>query len=73
MPVHYLQQKISKGFDLSECDYLIFDEFIPKRHERLNRNEGDQLMDIYMTVSRDRVQRGRGELTDMPCKCYQYQ
>ena len=51
-----------KGFDLSECDYLIFDEFIPKRHERLNRNEGDQLMDIYMTVSRDRVQRGRGEL-----------
>ena len=52
-----------KGFDLSECDYLIFDEFIPKRHERLNRNEGDQLMDIYMTVSRDRVQRGRGELT----------
>lgn len=52
-----------KGFDLSECDYLIFDEFIPKRHERLNRNEGDQLMDIYMTVSRDRVQRGRVELT----------
>ena len=51
-----------KGFDLSECDYLIFDEFIPKRHERVNRNEGDQLMDIYMTVSRDRVQRGRGEL-----------
>ena len=51
-----------KGFDLSECDYLIFDEFIPKKHERINRNEGDQLMDIYMTVSRDRVQRGRGEL-----------
>lgn len=51
-----------KGFDLSECDYMIFDEFIPKRHERINRQEGDQLMDIYMTVSRDRVQRGRGEL-----------
>ena len=51
-----------KGFDLSECDFMIFDEFIPKRHERVNRNEGDQLMDIYMTVSRDRVKRGRGEL-----------
>lgn len=51
-----------KGFDLSECDYMIFDEFIPKKHERINRQEGDQLMDIYMTVSRDRVQRGRGEL-----------
>ena len=51
-----------KGFDLSECDYMIFDEFIPKRHERINRQEGDQLMDIYMTVSRDRVERGRVEL-----------
>lgn len=51
-----------KGFDLSECDYMIFDEFIPKKHERINRNEGDQLLDVYMTVSRDRVQRGRGEL-----------
>ena len=51
-----------KGFDLSECDYMIFDEFIPKKHERVNRLEGDQLMDIYMTVTRDRVERGRGEL-----------
>lgn len=51
-----------KGFDLSICDYMIFDEFIPKKHERINRLEGDQLLDIYMTVSRDRVQRGRGEL-----------
>lgn len=51
-----------KGFDLSECDYMIFDEFIPKKHERINRLEGDQLLDIYMTVSRDRLARGRDEL-----------
>ena len=51
-----------KGFDLSECDYMIFDEFIPKKHERVNRAEGDQMLDIYMTISRDRVTRGRGEL-----------
>lgn len=51
-----------KGFDLSICDFLVFDEFIPKKHERLNRNEGDQLLDIYMTIRRDRVTRGRPEL-----------
>ena len=51
-----------KGFDLSECDYLIFDEFIPKAYEIIKRNEGDALLDIYMTVSRDRIIRGRGEL-----------
>ena len=51
-----------KGFDLSECDYLIFDEFIPKAYELVKRNEGDALLDIYMTISRDRIKRGRGEL-----------
>ena len=51
-----------KGFDLSECDYMIFDEFIPKQYEIVKRNEGDALLDIYMTVSRDRIVRGRGEL-----------
>lgn len=51
-----------KGFDLSECDFLIFDEFIPKSYEIVKRNEGDALLDIYMTISRDRIKRGRGEL-----------
>ncbi|MBO7731211.1 MAG: phage DNA encapsidation protein [Methanobrevibacter sp.] len=51
-----------KGFDLSEADFLIFDEFIPKSYEIVKRNEGDALLDIYMTVSRDRIKRGRGEL-----------
>lgn len=51
-----------KGFDLSECDYLIFDEFIPKKWERVNKKEGDQLMDLYKTVSRDRIHRGRKPL-----------
>lgn len=51
-----------KGFDMSDADYLVFDEFIPKKHERLNRSEGDQLLDIYMTISRDRIKRGRPEL-----------
>jgi len=51
-----------KGFDMSECDIMIFDEFIPKRYERVRRDEGDALLDIYMTISRDRLARGRGEL-----------
>ena len=51
-----------KGFDMSEVDYMIFDEFIPKKYERINRNEGDALLDIYMTLRRDRLERGREDL-----------
>lgn len=51
-----------KGFDLSECDYMIFDEFIPKVYQIVKRTEGDALLDIYMTITRDRIKRGRGEL-----------
>ena len=50
------------GFDMSECDLMIFDEFIPKQYERINRNEGDALLDIYMTLRRDRLERGREDL-----------
>lgn len=51
-----------KGFDMSDCDYLIFDEFIPSRWERVDRNEGKQLLDLYMTVARDREHRGKEPL-----------
>lgn len=51
-----------KGSDFAECDYLIFDEFIPQSWERVSRKESEMLLDLYGTVSRDRVLRGRGEL-----------
>lgn len=51
-----------KGFDLSDCDWLIFDEFIPQPWDRINRKEGEQLLDLYKTVSRDREHRGRPAL-----------
>lgn len=51
-----------KGFDMSEVEDMIFDEFIPKKGERINRSEGEQLLDIYMTIRRDRVIRGRKDL-----------
>lgn len=41
-----------KGFDLSDCEYIIFDEFIPLPYERINRNEGIALADLYRTVGR---------------------
>lgn len=51
-----------KGFDLSDCDWIIFDEFIPNLWDRTNRKEGEQLMDFYKTVSRDREHRGKDPL-----------
>lgn len=51
-----------KGFDMSEADWLIFDEFIPQPWERVNRKEGEQLLDLYKTVARDREHRGRDPL-----------
>ena len=51
-----------KGFDLSEFDWLIFDEFIPPIGEKVNRKEGDMLLELYMTVSRDRLLRGKKPL-----------
>lgn len=51
-----------KGFDLSECDWLIFDEFVPQPWDRINRKEGEQLMDLYKTISRDREHRNKEPL-----------
>lgn len=54
-------QKV-KGFDLSECDSIIFDEFIPQPWERVNRKEGEMVMDLYKTVSRAREHLGKEAL-----------
>ena len=48
-----------KGFDLSMCDWIVLDEFIPQAGEIIKRTEGEQLLDLYMTVSRDRQKRGK--------------
>ena len=48
-----------KGFDFSDVEFICFDEFIPQAGERLKRAEGTLLLDLYMTVSRDRLKRGR--------------
>lgn len=66
LPVSYLVSLNAvnkvKGFDLSDAVALLFDEFAPQPWERVSRNEGEQLLELYKTVSRDRVLRGRPEL-----------
>lgn len=51
-----------KGFDLSDCEWLIFDEFVPQPWERVNKKEGEQLLDLYQTIQRDREHRGKDPL-----------
>lgn len=51
-----------KGNDFSEVELLVFDEFIPQLGERIKKSEGENLLDLYQTVSRDRLKRGRKPL-----------
>ena len=56
--------KTVKGFDASDIDWLLVDEFIPQIGERTSAGtkEGELLLDLYMTISRDRIKRGRKDL-----------
>lgn len=51
-----------KGFNLDEVDFIVFDEFIPQAGEIVKVKEGEMLLDLYMTISRDRVERGKAPL-----------
>lgn len=51
-----------KGIDLSNCKYMIFDEFIPQISEnRILHTEGQALLDVYATIARDREKRSNGK------------
>ena len=66
LPVSYCLSlnavKRFKGFDFSRCEWVLLDEFIPQLGERISRKEGELLLDLYMTVSRDRQKRGKAPL-----------
>ena len=51
-----------KGFNLDNCDIMIYDEFIPQLGERVSRTEGYQVLSFYNTVTRDRIKRGLPEI-----------
>ena len=48
-----------KGFDTSECNYIIYDEFIPEIHEKAMRGEGDAFLNAYETINRNRELEGK--------------
>ena len=52
-----------RGFDGSGIDILLFDEFIPERHERTIKNEADAFFNVYETINRNRELQGREPLT----------
>lgn len=51
-----------KGNDFSDVELLVFDEFIPQIGDRIKKAEGELLLDLYQTVSRDRLKKGRNPL-----------
>lgn len=52
-----------RGFDGSGIDTLIYDEFIPERHERVIKNEADAFFNVYETINRNRELSGKQPLT----------
>ena len=51
-----------RGFDASDIDLLIYDEFIPERHERPLKNEGSAFLNAYETMNRNRELKGNRPL-----------
>lgn len=43
-----------RGFDASDIDLIIYDEFIPEKHERPIREEGSAFLNMVETVGRNR-------------------
>ena len=51
-----------RGFDGSDVELILFDEFIPEKNARTIRNEAETLMSAYETVARNRELEGRKPL-----------
>lgn len=48
-----------RGFDLSDIDIIIYDEFIPEKHQIMIKNEENAVFNIYETVNRNRELTGQ--------------
>lgn len=51
-----------RGFDASDCTMLIYDEFIPEKHERAIKCEGAAFLNAFETINRNRELQGRPPL-----------
>ena len=47
-----------RGFDASDVQRVIFDEFIPEKHERPIKNEAVAIYNAYETINRNRELNG---------------
>ena len=47
-----------RGFDASDIQLIIYDEFIPEKHERPIKNEAAALWNAYETINRNRELKG---------------
>lgn len=54
----------TRGFDASDVTYLIYDEFIPEKHDRPIKHEGEAFLNAYETINRNRELKGQ-----KPLKC----
>jgi len=48
-----------RGIDLSECGWIVYDEFIPEIHARKIKEEGLAFSNVYETTNRNRELEGR--------------
>lgn len=48
-----------RGFDASDVEFLLYDEFIPEKHERPIKNEGSAFLNAYETINRNRELKGK--------------
>lgn len=51
-----------RGFDASDCEYLIYDEFISEKHEKTIQSEGTAFLNAIETIGRNRELKGQKPL-----------
>ena len=51
-----------RGFDASDVEMLIYDEFIPEKHERTLKHEATAFLNAYETINRNREMQGKKPL-----------
>lgn len=51
-----------RGFDASDVSIMIYDEFIPEKHERAIKFEGASFLNAYETINRNRELQGQPPL-----------
>ena len=51
-----------RGWDASDCKVLLYDEFVPERHERALKAEGSAFANAYESISRNREIQGKEPL-----------